>query len=249
MALVWHKTVAGTRYEVRRAGNSVRLFTDGIFHSQWNSVNPIGGQLWELLFLPVMFHSRPLALKKVLVLGVGGGAVINLLNQYCKPQNIIGVELDKTHIQIAKRWFNAHQSNTTYEHADAESWVKARQNLKFDLIIEDLFKSDGDCEPVRAIDANQAWLSSLDRMLNKDGLLVMNFESIKQARKSWSSSLKNMNFTQGRIFNSIKYDNAIGIFGRQKLNMAEFKQNLSIFPDLDMRRLSCKLDFKCRVLS
>ena len=58
----------GTRYEVRSHGASVRLYTNGVFHSQWNEGRPFAGGVWDCLSLPVLYRD-PAAVRRVLVLG------------------------------------------------------------------------------------------------------------------------------------------------------------------------------------
>lgn len=101
MAILWQKTIKDTRYEVRTAGQTRRLYTDGVFHSQFNPEHEVTGGVWDVLMLPAFFYP-PETIKRVLVLGVGGGAVIHQLQRYIKPEEIIGVELNPVHIMLAK---------------------------------------------------------------------------------------------------------------------------------------------------
>ena len=98
MAVIWEQKTTGCHYEVRTAGNSVRLYKDGVFHSQWNDQRPLSNGVWDLLFLPTLFLPEP-NIQRVLVLGVGGGAVINQFSRLLSPCNIVGVELDAVHIK------------------------------------------------------------------------------------------------------------------------------------------------------
>lgn len=78
MAVLWEKHVDGVRYQVRAAGRTRRFYTDGVFHSQYNPLNPVTGHVWDLLMIPAFFYATG-SVGRVLVLGVGGGAVIGLL--------------------------------------------------------------------------------------------------------------------------------------------------------------------------
>ncbi len=40
MAVLWQKKTAGQHYEVRTAGNSRRLYKNGVCHSQFNPAIP-----------------------------------------------------------------------------------------------------------------------------------------------------------------------------------------------------------------
>ena len=43
MAILWQKIIKNTQYEVRSAGQTRRLYTDGVFHSQFNPQRAITG--------------------------------------------------------------------------------------------------------------------------------------------------------------------------------------------------------------
>ena len=49
MAIVWQDTRDGTHYQVRTAGKTLRLYTDGVLHSQYNPVKRLTGSVWDLL--------------------------------------------------------------------------------------------------------------------------------------------------------------------------------------------------------
>ena len=73
MALVYQKQLGNSHYEVRSAGASLRLYSNGVLHSQYNPNTPVGGTIWDLLLLPGFFKDTPP--KRILVLGLGGGAI------------------------------------------------------------------------------------------------------------------------------------------------------------------------------
>ena len=89
---MWSKQTADNLYEVRSAGQSIRLYTNDVFHSQFNPRRTVDGSLWDLLSLPVLLLPPEPALK-VLVLGVGGGAVIRQLAVLLEHPDIVGVDL------------------------------------------------------------------------------------------------------------------------------------------------------------
>ncbi len=182
MAVIWQKKVSANHYEVRTAGNSVRLYKNGVFHSQWNDQRPLSNGVWDLLFLPALFYPVQ-RVKRVLVLGVGGGAVINQFSCLLQPETIIGVELDPVHLMVARRFFGVNGNAVELVEADALSWLANYRGEKFDIIIEDLF-TEVDGEPVRVAPAGEAWLSALLSHLQPHGSLVINFEDAAQMRNS-----------------------------------------------------------------
>ena len=217
MALIWSKKTRSTHYEVRSAGNTIRLYTNKIFHSQWNPLRPLSGHLWDYLYLPMTRHKEFPNIKNILVLGVGGGAVINLINTFISPKKIVGVDLDKNHLSIARRFFHA---NAEFEHMCAEDYIAAHPTVKYDIIIDDLFaeRTEPPYDAVRAIHPNKEWLDKLVKSLAPAGMIIMNCESISQfkdVKKSYRHRLiKNISCLQCH-----GYENAIAVISKQKLTL------------------------------
>lgn len=212
MAVIWQRKTAENHYEVRTAGNSVRLYKDQVFHSQWNTQRPMSNGVWDLLFLPALLLPDP-AVKRVLLLGVGGGAVINQFTHLLSPDQIVGVELDPVHLQVARRFFFVQRDSVTLHHADAIAWLKNYRGEKFDVVIEDLFSEQGG-EPVRVATADQAWFRLLKRHLRPGGALVINFEDASQMRASGAAYQSTLNGKPDirYQFNQPSYGNSVCAF-------------------------------------
>ena len=97
MTTLWEHTEGGTLYSVRQSGASIRLYSNRVFHSQWNPNKPFAGGVWDCLSLPALY--RPIdSLPRILLLGVGGGAVIRQLQELCDFAQLVAVEIDEQHI-------------------------------------------------------------------------------------------------------------------------------------------------------
>ena len=104
MAILWQQTIDDNHYEVRTAGGSVRLYRNGVNHSQWNPKRPLSGSIWDLITLPTLH--RPLnSLEDVLILGFGAGSVGRQISELVMPERIVGIELDPIHLSIADGFF------------------------------------------------------------------------------------------------------------------------------------------------
>ncbi|MGH1372930.1 MAG: methyltransferase domain-containing protein [Cellvibrionaceae bacterium] len=248
MAIIWQKSVEGTDYQVRSAGNTRRLYTDGVFHSQYNPRRPVTGSVWDLLLLPAFFHSLG-HIQRVLVLGVGGGAVVNKLNHFLSPTCIDAVELNPVHIHVAKTFFHVSSNNVTLHEADAVTWLKSYRGKKFDLIIDDLFGEENG-EPCRAVAADQSWCELLQRRLNPDGTLVMNFDTPSARRQCYYSDQSHSQWPLKRVLSTPLYSNSVGVWSRQKVDNpnAKFRANLRQFSALDERQKSCVLNYKMQTM-
>lgn len=212
MAIVWEMHADGDHYQVRSAGGSVRLYKNRVFHSQWNESRPLSGGVWDLLFIPSLFLPDG-AVKRVLLLGVGGGAVIRQYLTFFQIDQLVGVELDPMHIKISREHFGVRQRNVELVAADAIQWVDAYRGPGFDVVIEDLF-TEQDGEPVRVTEASAAWFRSLRNLLRADGTLIINFEDPAQFRASGQAY---RDAIEGREdcrygFTLASYGNCVGVF-------------------------------------
>lgn len=193
MALLWTKRSAECHYEVRGAGQSVRLYSNGVFHSQWNPNHVFGDAVWDLLGLaafPVAAANtgnRPRALR-VLVLGVGGGAVIRQLLSLFNVHLIQGIDLDRTHLAIARRWFGLSGfPQVKLVAADAVGWVANYKGPAFDLVIDDLF-GHHDSEVSRSVVFDRLWASRLAALVAEGGALVVNNGNTREFKAARSET-------------------------------------------------------------
>lgn len=246
MAILWKREIHGSTYEVRSAGQTRRLYTDGVFHSQYNPRQPVGGSVWDLLMLPAFFYPRG-QLKRVLVLGVGGGAVIRQLNHFLALEQVVGVELNPIHLQVAKRYFGADEANVSLVEDDAVTWLKAYTGPKFDLIIDDLFGEAGG-QPERAVVADKRWMALLARRLSPGGALVMNFDSRKGLRSSayFKEPAIRQQFKCAFQLTTRLYENHIGAFLRRQCQRKDLFAELTTYPLLNTERKTCRLNFEVK---
>jgi len=245
MAILWQKTIKDTCYEVRTAGQTRRLYTDGVFHSQYNSEHEVTGGVWDVLMLPAFFYEAG-SIKRVLVLGVGGGAVVHMLQRYIKPDEIVGIELNPVHIMLAKRYFGVTTKLAKLVQADAIKWINEYSGPPFDLIIDDLF-GEQDGEPVRVAKANKEWLERLHSHLSPEGVLVMNFISSKDLKNSAAVSYKKTSalFKSSFQFTLTHYINAVGAFLKKPATSQMLRHRIN---EIDVLKKSKKLDFHVRKL-
>jgi len=248
MAILWQRQVLGRTYEVRSAGNTRRLYTDGVFHSQYNPGHPVTGSIWDLLLLPAFFYPKG-SIRRILVLGVGGGAVIRQFQYFLKPEKITGIELNPNHIYVARHYFDVTQSNTSLIQADAIKWVYNYKGALFDLVIDDLF-GEQDGEPVRAIESNPKWMRALSKLLTKEGGLVTNFVSSRELKRCgyFKDRMIKGYFKSAFKLSAPAYENAIGVFLKTSSSIQILKSNLVKTPKLNPTLKSCRLKYNVQRL-
>lgn len=248
MAVLWSKQITGTRYEVRRAGGSRRLYTDGVFHSQFNPHRPVTGNVWDLLMLPAFFYP-PGTIRRVLVLGVGGGAVIRQLLHFIGPAQVVGVELDPVHLYLARRFFGVRRKGVVLHQGDAVEWVRGYRGPPFDMVIDDLFGQEAG-EPVRAVPASARWFNTLLGHLSPEGVLVANFASNEALGGCAYFSNRGVarRFKSAFRFTTPQSANAIGAFLRRAATGRMLRTRLAAVPGLDPARKTCGLRYRLRRL-
>ena len=246
MAVIWKKKLNNVVYEVRSAGRTRRLYTNGVFHSQHHPERAISGGVWDLLMLPAFFREAS-GLKRVLVLGVGGGTVIHLLQRQFPAALITGVDLDPVHLQIATEHFGVSPATVELYCADARQWLQDYRGPSFDLIIEDLF-GELDGEPERAIAPSVEWISLLLRHLQRDGMLVMNFIGKPSFGSSgfYTSKQLNKRFQSVYSLSLPRYENVIIALSRTRVSARELRARLKSNPQLCTAMWSGLLPYQVR---
>ncbi len=245
MAILWQETRDGTLYQVRSAGKTLRLYTDNVLHSQYNPAKKLTGSVWDLLFLPALAKKTTKPLR-ILVLGVGGGAVIHMLNEFLPCEKIIGIELNPTHIEIAQKFFSLNSGNIELIEADAIRWVENSKD-KFDIIIDDLFYEE-DNEPVKVVSPNATWFYNLYSLLKPNGLIIMNFvarHTAMTAAPLYDDYVAKL-LPNTLHFTTPHYDNHVLAFSKNELNAKSIRQAIDQHEDL--KQLKKHLRFSCRAL-
>src|SRR5690606_13127660 len=94
--------------------------------------------VWDLLWLPVAglaLGARP----RILVLGVGGGAVIHKLRRHYPGALLVGVDLNPVHLRVAREVFAVNHPDDLLLEAEAGAFVRAYRGPAFDVVVEDVF--------------------------------------------------------------------------------------------------------------
>ena len=193
MSKEWDYVKHNTYYRVTRAGNAIRLYRNNVLHSQWNPKRPVSGKLWDLFLISALGAKRDLS--RILVLGAGGGSVINLIHTYFPDAYVDAIDLDKVHLKVAKKFFGLNTSKCQLIHDDAQSWLKKYNGKKYDLIIDDVF-TESENIPFRSIQAKCEWMKQLLKNLNKNGVVVFNFADQKEwnkSRRAWKHLIGQFN--------------------------------------------------------
>jgi len=247
MAIIWQKTHKGIQYQVRTAGNTLRLYTNGVFHSQYNPNKQITKGVWDLLMLPAYFYP-PGTIKRILVLGVGGGAVIHLLHNHIQPESIVGVELNAVHLVVAKKYFAVSNEKTQLIHADAVKWLESYSGPTLDLIIDDMFGEEKQGATQRAIPLNRKWFTQINRHLSRRGMFIVNTHDYACFRNCAYRSNKKVTayFESVFQFTMPHYGNRVFAFLKQSSTTAQLRQRLKQQSNVPSMKALASLKFSVR---
>lgn len=157
-----------------------------------NRRNPAKPCLDYLIPLTLPMIMKP---EEILLLGLGGGAIVHILKEYSYDKTIVAIDNNLEIIEVAKKYFFlSKMRNLIIIHDEAKNFV---QNItkKYKYIIIDLFTDS--TFPVECADID--FFKSCRKLLAEDGIIAVNTATLSD---NWS------------IFNKIKtvFDNNTVVF-------------------------------------
>ncbi|MGK0408865.1 MAG: spermidine synthase [Shewanella psychromarinicola] len=118
--------------------------------------------------LAVLLFSQP---KSVIILGLGGGALVHSLRHFDAAIKITAVELRQQVIEVAKRFFQLPLSKKlTVVHQDAYVFLAQADHKKVDVIFADIYSDKG----VDKQQLTSQFIEQTKSLLKTDGFLVLN---------------------------------------------------------------------------
>lgn len=131
----------GERIRIRETKRGRALEIDGTFASWWSRDGKATGSVWDAIAAPLL--ALPASRRRsVLILGLGGGSVARLVRAIAPRAHVVGVEFDPDVILAARRYFDLDTLGVEVVCDDARA-VLAREERRFDLVIDDIFVGRG----------------------------------------------------------------------------------------------------------
>ena len=247
--LLYRTIDEGVEVEVRRYDSTTELWRDGILHTSYCADEPVTGDVWDCLALPsILLPRRP---QRALILGLGGGAALNLLSKYQQCPQIVAVDLSPVCIDIFDRFFRDCDSGSEIElvQKDARLFVEEYQGEAFDYLVDDVCCEDEDGEPVRAIEFDETWYGNLCQLMTPESVLVANFGD---SDERMSSCLPEIDFDEssenGMVFRSTESLNEIVVLTENKASPRKFWSALQSHPAWGSTKAKRGLTLKTRQL-
>jgi spermidine synthase len=125
------------RVEIRRVRGGIELRIDGTQASVHRSGGALTGVVWWALASPILLLPRR-PRRRVLLLGLAGGSVGRAVRALDPDAEIVGVELDREVLRLARRHFGLGRLGVETVVGDALDYLR-HERRRFDLIVEDLF--------------------------------------------------------------------------------------------------------------
>jgi spermidine synthase len=226
MAVLWNYSTETDHYEVRQAGSSVRLYRNGVHHSQWNPQRPLAGSVWDLLALPAL-HREVGEIRSACVLGFGAGAVAGALRSAVGVEHLVGVELDPIHLSIADGFFECTEGVELVV-GDAVEWVRTHPEAGvYDLIIDDLY-AEQEGEPVRCAPLDKEWFEDVSKLLRPGGMLVLNLiepDKVPHLPPMRDAAMGER-FRHRKVFWLEGYENRVVVFSESPLEAESYAARL-----------------------
>jgi spermidine synthase len=162
---------------IKRFGKN-ELYVNGIQQS-----GPYTVRLWKT-GLQTVFDRPPKIVKNILIFGVGGGTLFEILFRQFPDAHITAIDIDKQIIELYKTYFLIeNHSNLTLLPVDAKKYIVdiIRTKNTYDLIIVDLYIGNDVPEFV----TDGSFLTSLKRITATGGIFIWNYFSVhNQSRNS-----------------------------------------------------------------
>lgn len=118
--------------EIVRDLSGTRILVGGISQSGW-----LLKRVWKTALRKL--KKDGFVPQKVLLLGVGGGSVVELIEGFWADAKTTGVEIDPLMIELGKKYLKLGKApNLEIEIGDAIEWL-THNKAKFDLVLIDLY--------------------------------------------------------------------------------------------------------------
>lgn len=161
---------SGRAVVVRRAGG-LQLRVNGTLASFRRPGRDVTGPVWWALAAPVVLLPRR-ARRRILLLGLGAGSVAGVLRVLDPRAEIVGVELDRRVLRLARRHFGLDRLGVEVVVDDVFRYLR-RERRRFDLVVEDVFVGT-----LRTVHKPPRLLEDayplIGRRLRREGLVVSN---------------------------------------------------------------------------
>ena len=170
----------------------------------------------------LVFNAKP---ENVLIIGLGGGTLSNILLEMYPQINIDNVEIDPAVVRVAREYFDFIETDKVKSYTqDGRIFVKRakRKNKQYDLIILDAF--NGEYIPEHLL--TQEFLQETKSLLTDEGILVANTFSSSDLYHHESATYHAVFGDFYTIEKGFNRGNRVIIAGKQLANEQQIAENI-----------------------
>ena len=156
----------GTIYVRERFGRK-EIVTRDSSGNEFSQSGPLVAQIWSsVLKDQVSSYARP----NILIMGLGGGTLVDMIATYRASSKIDVVEIDPCMLSIATQYFDFNSLEATVYVDSAETFVQFPKEGAYDLICVDLYCHSA----VPKFTEGDEWLREVGRILRPNGKAIFN---------------------------------------------------------------------------
>ena len=131
----------------------------GIIKTIWNKT------------LSKVINNNYIEFKKCLILGLGGGSLVEVIKNYYPNIYVTAIDIDPIMVRLGKKYLNLNNKKNNIVISDAWDFVKkSEKKEKFDLILVDLYLGDLFPEKFEKL----AFLKDVKKILKRGGIVIFN---------------------------------------------------------------------------
>lgn len=133
------------RVRVDESGATRTLVVDETFASFYTPGEIATHCVWDAIAAPILWLA-PERRRRILILGLGGGSIARLARAFAPDAEILGIEIDRDVVRLARKHLDLDALDIEVEIADAFEWLKSAPKScgRYDAILEDIFIGVGD---------------------------------------------------------------------------------------------------------
>lgn len=115
--------------------------------------------------------NRKSKVRNSLILGLGGGSLVKVLQKLWPETKIVGIDIDQVMVDLGKKYLGLSDKSIEIQIGDAFDFLKSKsRTAKFDLILIDLYVGDNFPEKFE----NDRFIRLTKTLLNKSGFVIFN---------------------------------------------------------------------------
>jgi spermidine synthase len=124
------------RVRVDESGGTRTLVVDETFASFYTPGEIATHCVWDAIAAPILWLA-PARRRRILILGLGGGSIARLARAFAPDAEILGIELDRDVVRLARKHLDLDALEIEVEIADAYEWLRTAPKSfgRFDAFI------------------------------------------------------------------------------------------------------------------